>query len=137
MLTTYRSKIGLELVIPILIIMLGTAAPMIYGKVWSGLLIIVLTSAFIAHLFLSTSYQIESNSLKIKSGFLYNKTIDIGSIRSISETRNPLSSPATSIDRLEIKYGKYDSVLVSPKEKSAFINQLQELNPAIVVHLRK
>ena len=127
----YRAKISPELLIPVSVIMLGMAVLMIYENAWLGLLIIVLTSVFAAHLFLTTYYEIENDSLRIKCGFLYDKTIDIGSIRSVSKTRNPLSSPATSIDRLEVKYGQYDSVLISPKEKKAFVDHLQALNPAI------
>ena len=46
-----------------------------------------------------------------------NTNIDIKSIRKIIETYNPLSSPAASIDRLEIFYNKFDSILISPKDK--------------------
>ena len=82
---------------------------------------------------MTTEYTIDNDKLTVKCGFLYNKTIDIKSIRKITETNNPLKSPATSLDRLEINYGKFDSVLISPKQKSEFINEIKRLNPNIEV----
>ena len=61
----------------------------------------------------------------------------INTIYKISETYNPLSSPAGSIDRLEIKYNKSESVLISPKDKNAFINDLILVNPNIEVQYRR
>ncbi|GAB3772604.1 PH domain-containing protein [Spirosoma horti] len=135
--TTYKSKIGLELAIPLFLILGGTGALMIYNRVWPGLFIIISVSLFIAHLFLTTYYQIDGQMLIIRSGFLFSKSLNISTIKGIDETRNPQSSPATSIDRLEIRYNKFDSVLVSPKDKTAFIHALTMLNPAIVVRLKK
>lgn len=133
----YKSKIGLELVIPIVVILGGTGASMTYNLIWQGLIVIVLVSVFIVHLFLTTEYTISERLVRIKSGFLYNKTVNIDSIRKITETYNPLSSPALSLDRLEIIYNKYDSILVSPKEKREFIQHITSINPNIVVNLKK
>jgi hypothetical protein len=47
--------------------------------------------------------------------------VEIQKITSVKRTRNPLSSPALSTDRLEIKYGKWDFVLISPKNKERFV----------------
>jgi hypothetical protein len=88
-------------------------------------------------MFLTTNYTIDSNKLTIKCGFLYNKTIDIKTIKKITETNNPLSSPAASLDRLEIAYGKNDSILISPKQKSEFINDIKRINPGIEIKLKK
>jgi len=52
-------------------------------------------------------------------------------IRKIEETNNPLSAPALSIDRLEIHFNKFDSLLISPKNKKDFIADLQQINPEI------
>jgi len=62
---------------------------------------------------------------------MVNKTVPIDLIREISETNNPLSSPANSLDRLEIKYSSNGIILISPKDKSGFINQLIKINPNI------
>ena len=108
---------------------------MVYMKVWLALVIVGSISLFIIHLFTTTFYQIEGERLRIKSGFLYNKTIDIHAIRQIIATNSPLSAPALSLDRLEIKYNAFDSVLVSPREKLKFAGDLQRANPRIHINL--
>lgn len=80
---------------------------------------------------LTTYYQIEDRVLRIKSGFLFNKTITIESIRKITSTKSALSSPATSPARLEIMYNKNDSIIISPKDKAGFINELKKIKPDI------
>lgn len=133
----YKSKLGLELIIP-MSILFGSGLYMSFmDKKWTALFIILLTISFICHVFLSIKYTIEKENLNIKCGFFINQNIDIKTIYKISETYNPLSSPAGSIDRLEIKFNKFDSVLISPKDKKAFINTLILVNPNIEVQYRK
>lgn len=55
------------------------------------------------------------------------------SIRKIEETRNPISAPAPSLNRLEIFYNRFDSIVISPKDKPEFIANLIKLNPEIEV----
>jgi hypothetical protein len=86
---------------------------------------------------MTTNYTIENGKLTIKCGFFYNKTIDINTIKKIAETNNPLSSPGTSLDRLEIVYGKFDSIIISPKKKKEFISDIEKLNPSVEVKLKK
>lgn len=87
-------------------------------------------------MFLTTYYIINGNDLIIKCGFLFNKTIKIDTIKKIEETNNLLSSPAASLDRIEIGYNQYDSVMISPKDKLDFINQLVTINENINVVLK-
>lgn len=134
---TYHSKIGLELLLPILFILLSTSALMVTSKSWIGLLIILAVLAFILHLFLNTNYTIEGNLLTVKSGLLYNSTIDIQTITKVSETNNLISSPAVSLDRLEISYGSHNSVIISPREKQDFLDHLLRINPKISIQYKK
>lgn len=137
MATIYPSKIGLELLLPILFILLSTGALMVTSKSWLGLLIILAVLAFILHLFLNTNYTIEGHQLTVKSGFLYHSTIDIHTITKVSETNNLLSSPAISLDRLEIRYAAHNSVIISPREKQAFLDHLLQINPKISIQYKK
>jgi hypothetical protein len=43
-------------------------------------------------------------------------------------TRSPLSSPALSLDRIRIDYGKGKSVMISPLNKADFLLELQSRN---------
>ena len=133
----YKSKIGLNLLLPIILIVGSIGAFMAYEKIWIGLLIILIVSIFIGHIFLSTYYIIENKVLRVKSGFIIDEKINIDTILKIEETNNALSAPANSLDRLLISYNKFNSILVSPKEKNEFITQLTLLNPNIEVVLKR
>lgn len=134
----YKSKIGLELVIP-LVLVFGTVLALLIPEErnWIGFFIILLVIFFIVHMLLTTTYTIENDKLTIKCSFLYHKTIEINTIKIITETNNPLSSPAASLDRLEIFYGKFDSVLISPKREFEFIHDIKGLNPNVEVKYKK
>ncbi len=105
----------------------------IYHNAWLGTMVIFMALVFSVHLFLNTYYTVNGNILEIKSGFILHKRIDIKTIDSITGTNNPISAPATSFDRLEIFYDRSNIVLVSPKDKIAFIDHLKRVNPKIVV----
>ncbi len=134
--TTYRSKIGLEFIIPVTVIIGGIGILLAVENIWFGSAFTLLFAAFIVHMLLTTYYQVNDTGLRIKCGFFFDKTIDPGTIREIKETNNPVSSPAASIDRLVISYNRYDTVIISPKEKDAFINHLTRINPGIKVILK-
>lgn len=80
----------------------------------------------------TTGYILERETLIIKFGPFKNK-VSIMEISKIKGTKNPLSAPALSMDRLEITYGRFNFALVSPKEKQLFITKLLEINPHIEV----
>ncbi|MFM1913434.1 MAG: hypothetical protein RIR51_1277 [Bacteroidota bacterium] len=125
----FQPKIGLELVIPLAVILFGTLALLVYPQpIWPGILIILLVSSFIIYLFSNTYYLIDQNNLIIHSGFLFHIVIPIKEIRKIEPTISPLSSPALSLTgRLEIHYGKWDSIIIAPKEKQEFLNEINRI----------
>lgn len=133
----YKSKLGLELIIPISLIFGYALFELIAEKSWLGVLIMLLTILFILYTFLPINYKIEKENLNVKCTFMINENIEIKSIRKITETYNPLSSPAASIDRIEIFYNKFDSILISPKNKKDFIQDILKINPNIKVIYRK
>tara|TARA_R110002124_G_scaffold107094_2_gene259411 strand:- start:557 stop:970 length:414 start_codon:yes stop_codon:yes gene_type:complete len=132
-LKNYKSKLGLELIIPISIIFGYALFELITEKSWFGVFIIFLIILFILSTFLSINYKIEKENLNVKCIFLVNENIEIKTIWKIVETYNPLSSPAASIDRIEIFYNKFDSILISPKKKKKFIEDILKINPNIEV----
>lgn len=132
----YKSKIGLEFVIPLTIIFGSMLYDSIATKKMNMTIIALIAIMFISHMFITTIYRIEQENLKIKCGFFVNLTVDIKSIQKISESYNPISSPAASLDRLEIIYN-YGKILISPADKKEFINSLLVINPNIEVNYRK
>ena len=131
----YNSKIGIGIVTFITLILMFVSLPMIIFRIWIGMIIILALAVFLIHLFLSTDYTISGNDLIIKCGFLYKSIIKIDKIMKLKETNNILSSPATSLDRIAIYYGN-TFILVSPKDKIGFIDNLVKLNPRIEITLK-
>lgn len=134
--TTYKSKIDIGLIFPIFIITFGIGAFIAFLKVWIGLVIIALLLIFIIHMILTTYYIIDGKVLRIKSGIVVNKLVNIDSISKITETNSLESSPANSLDRLELRYNKLERIIISPKDKDGFIKNMSELNPNIEVQFK-
>lgn len=133
----YPSKVGLELLIPFVLIF-GIAIVLSFEK--SSLMGVIvqfgIMFAFIA-LFFSISYEVTDEVLTVTTFFFIKKSIFIKDITRIVESNNPLSSPAASLDRLEVYYGKYSSTVISPKDKAGFIKHLKSLKPKITVKMKK
>ncbi len=130
----YPSKIGAELVIPLVIVMGGSALLMLIPTItWIGLCLVLAISIYLLYMFKNTFYLLKEETLYVKCGFYTYAKIPVPHIRKVEETRNWISGPATSIDRLEITYNRWDHVLISPKNKKEFINDLLALHPAIEI----
>ncbi|MGF7216537.1 hypothetical protein GGR92_002702 [Spirosoma lacussanchae] len=134
---TYKSKIGLELAIPLSGLFVGLGSLMIYKGIYPGVAIVLVIFLLILHLFSTTRYKLDKNTLHIQAGFFFHQKLPITSIKKIIETRNPISSPALSLDRLEIVYNRFDSVLISPTDKMDFIAELLHRKPDIEVGLKR
>lgn len=80
-----------------------------------------------------TYYRIDSTILRIQAG-PFTWAIPLDHIRSITPSRSFVSSPALSLNRLQINYGRQRSILVSPKDKTGFITALG-YQPAEILNL--
>jgi len=72
---------------------------------------------------LGTYYVIDATSLVVRSG-PFHWTVALRDIRSVQATRDIRSGPALSFDRLRIEYGAGRVLLISPREKDAFLADL-------------
>ena len=130
----YPSKKGFVIYIPVIIMIGVCALGIINGEYFSALFCTVLVLLIVAPMILNTNYTISAdNTLRVRCGFFVNLLIEIDKVRKIEFTRSVLSSPALSMDRIEIFYNKFDSVIVSPENKLEFIAELISLNPDIEV----
>lgn len=129
--TVYKSKVDAWLVI---LFVGGTSAVIVPFLViafsWIALLLMVAVVAATLVLIYGIRYTIAGEQLIVECSFVRSK-FDIGSIKSIKPTRSVLSAPAASIDRIEIRLSNRKILIVSPKEKSRFVNQLLAINPSI------
>lgn len=129
----YASRIGMELLIPIAVVLGGCVIFSVMSGAWGVMLIIGVVTLFIIQLFTNTWYEISGQEMRIKCGFLYDQRIDIKTIHTIRPSNNPISAPATSLNRLDIRYAEHQQVLISPKEKQAFLDHLLRIHPEIKV----
>jgi hypothetical protein len=79
----------------------------------------------------STYYVVTEEALLVRSG-PFRWTIPLASIRSLSATRNPLSSPALSLDRIAIEHTN-GRLMVSPRGRAAFVRAVVALAPSVRV----
>jgi hypothetical protein len=57
--------------------------------------------------------------------------VPLETLRSIRPTRSPLSSPALSLDRLELRYGQGRVLLISPADGARFVAELSARAPHV------
>jgi hypothetical protein len=87
-----------------------------------ALLMVLLVFALVASTFLSTYYEVDGDTLTVRSG-PFRWRVPLEKIDSVTPTRSPLSSPALSLDRLDIRYGKR-RIMVSPADKRGFLKAI-------------
>ncbi len=78
--------------------------------------------ALIGSMLLGTHYTVAGDTLRVACG-PFRWKVPIDAIQSVEATRSPLSSPALSLDRLRIHYGKR-RIMVSPSDKAGFLKAI-------------
>ena len=132
----FPSKIDTALPILFVVTSIPAVAVGIKEKEWVVFAIMLISFVFVLYLLYDTNYTITPGNLKLHSGFIVNKNIPIEQINSIKKTNSVLSAPASSLtDRIKVCYGKSKSVIISPKEKQLFVDELLKQNPTIKVEI--
>ena len=139
---TFKSKFGYRILGFLTVIFGLVIGLMIYkGEQFEAILsvvgIVLSVIVFFLYLNFSTNYTLtDQGTLKIRCGIFYYKEIDISKIKSIVKSNNLISSPAPSLDRIELAYGKFDLIIISPKNQEVFAEELTRINPKIENNLR-
>jgi Bacterial PH domain len=127
--TNFRSKIDgwlaallvgaaiIQIVVAIWIVRLGIPG------CWAIAAILMAVVGLILWMLFQTVYRLGDDMLRIRCG-PFSIQIPLASITAVTATRNPLSSPALSLDRLMITYGRGQSCMISPHDKAAFLAEL-------------
>lgn len=71
----------------------------------------------------STYYLVNVGSLEVRSG-PFRWSIPLNEITEVRKSRSALSSPALSLDRMEVKYGRGRSILLSPRDSRGFLKAI-------------
>ena len=136
----YYSKVSYTLLIVVFIVFFGPLIPNYIDEGFNSnmflmTLALIILFGFVLHMFLNTTYKIEKGKLYIKCGFFNYNPVNIGEMKKVSKSSNIISSPAASFDRIEIRYGKFEELIISPKHKTKFVEDLQKINPGIINNL--
>lgn len=131
--TIYRSGISWGLVALIALVLLPVYALMIYLSVWIGLALLVILTAFIVDTLVNIRYIIDHKTLRVQSGLFDKRQFDIDRITEIARTTSLESAPAASMDRIQLRLEKRQRLILSPRQRQAFIDHLLRINPRIVV----
>ncbi|KRG68157.1 PH domain-containing protein [Pseudoxanthomonas dokdonensis] len=133
MATTYRSKVDGWL----LIVLLGAMAvclPAAFAALaqeqgWVAWLtvaaVLLLGFGLPLSLLFATRYTITADCLQVRSG-PFRWRVPLAAITDITPTRNPASSPALSLDRLRIDYGRGRQLLISPRDQAGFMQAIEQ-----------
>lgn len=79
------------------------------------------------------TYTLTSDHLVIRAG-VFRSRLPYDTITAVYPTRNPLSSPALSLDRTRIDYtGKIGFALISPESREQFMRDLAERAPHLTI----
>jgi hypothetical protein len=76
----------------------------------------------------STNYRVSAGSLEVRSG-PFRWLIPLSEITAVRKSRSALSSPALSLDRMEVKYGRGRSILLSPRDSGGFLRAIGQTLP--------
>jgi len=78
-------------------------------------------------LVLPMRYGITDTDIVVRHG-LVRQRIPLKDIVEVHPTRSPLSSPALSLDRLNIRFGEgfFKSAMISPADKQGFLTELTQ-----------
>ena len=91
---------------------------------------LLLPAALPLWLLRTTHYTITGTHVRIRCGpFRWN--VPLADVRAVRPTRNALSSPALSLDRLRIEYSRSQAVMVSPDDKEGFLSELRTRAPGL------
>ena len=103
--------------------------------VWLPLLIAAMMIFIICIVAVPTRYEVTPDQLVIRSGLLHWE-VPMAEIVSVTPTSNPLSSPAWSLERLEVKWiraGRTRSILISPQRTQDFLRDVADRDRTLVI----
>jgi hypothetical protein len=128
----FPSKVDSWLVLVFALAMLTQFSAMVAvllhdNEPWWAVVVIVLTTIglflLIGSMLRFTYYAVDGGQLKVVSG-PFRWRVGLNEIHRVEPTRSVLSSPALSLDRLRITYGRNRKIMVSPADKPGFLEAI-------------
>ena len=130
----FKSKVDtwyVVLMAAVVVLSGSVAIPAVLARRWWMVMVLAAPAALLVWNWLSTSYVVSSEALAVRC-LLLRKSIPLQSIRTLRASRDMRSSPALSLDRIEV-LADGDSVLVSPEDQVGFIRATRIAQPSVAV----
>ena len=104
--------------------------PLVFRAIFA--LVMVIVTFFSLWLIYGTRYLLTSDELVAACG-PFRTVVPLAAIEEVRPSRSPLSSPAPSLDRLEVRHsGRALGLLISPLDKEGFMADLKLRCPQLV-----
>lgn len=129
---TFKSKRDFWLGLLIWVPMLIALVPVFISDLLIIQVLMLVAILFVGWIWFGTFYTVHEDVVVVRCG-PFRERIKISEIKSISPAKTVLASSALSMDRLELKHGKWGVTIISPENKEGLIQALLEKNPNIVV----
>lgn len=123
----YPSKrdLWLEAVIWLSCLAILAAVPAVWQAGGTLALLLAGIAGFTLWLFYGTSYRLDDRELVARAG-PFRWRVPLAAIEGVVPTRNPLSAPACSLDRLAVRHsGRRLGLLISPADREDFLRELR------------
>jgi len=123
--TTFGTKVDwwlMAIVIGAEIFACGMAVQAFRQSQSAAMLLIPVFFAGSIALMVPMRYTLAMDELVVRSGVIRWR-VPYSAIESVEPTNNPLASPAFSLDRLAVRYGRR-LVLISPRNRETFLREL-------------
>jgi hypothetical protein len=139
MVRQYAPKYDLWLVVAVLStvfipLALGTVAISI-GDVWPGVIGafggVLLIVVVLLGLAWPVRYVLDGATLRVRAGWWLRWEVPVASIEEVIPVRTAYSSPAWSVDKLQVSYrrcGELDFLLIAPRDRHTFLDDLARLD---------
>lgn len=98
-------------------------------------LMCITIAGFMAWLWISTFYEFGQSDLIIHYG-PFTKSIPFNLIAKAKPIRSWMASAATSINRIELQYGSYNAVHISPLDQETFLLELMHRCPGAKIEIK-
>ncbi len=109
-----------------IVVLAGSGRGTGVGSAAIAVMIVMTGAALPLWLLLDTRYTLADGWLVIRCG-PFRSRVALDEIDAITPSRNPVSSPALSLDRLRIDHGRGRTVLISPRDPSRFIADVEAM----------
>lgn len=130
----FRSKVDLFLMAPVAIalvlppiLMLGAVTA---GQKESWVLVVPFAALVIVACVLNVSYEVTDEDIVVHRG-PFRSRMPLRRVQGLRATRDWVSSPALSLDRIEIRTDRGLWLVVSPADKTGFVRAIRARVPSV------